>query len=43
MVCNQCIMVVNQIFLEAGIQVKNVQLGNVETNDEVNDTTLKKN
>ena len=31
MVCNRCIMAVSQIFNQAGIEVKNVQLGKVET------------
>ncbi|NQU80340.1 MAG: helix-turn-helix transcriptional regulator [Bacteroidetes bacterium] len=35
MVCNRCIMVVSQIFDEAGIKVENVQLGKVKTTEEV--------
>jgi len=35
MVCNRCIMVVSQIFKEAGIKVDNVQLGKVTTTEEV--------
>lgn len=35
MVCNRCIMVVSQIFNEAEINVENVQLGKVETAEEV--------
>lgn len=35
MVCNRCIMVVSQIFNEAGIKVENIQLGKVETTEEV--------
>jgi len=35
MVCNRCIIAVSQIFNEAGIKVENVQLGKVETTEEV--------
>ncbi len=35
MVCSRCIMVVSQIFNEAGIEVENVQLGKVKTTKEV--------
>lgn len=35
MVCNRCIMAVSQIFNEAEIKVENIQLGKVETTDEV--------
>ena len=35
MVCNRCIMVVSQIFEEAGISVENIQLGKVKTSEEV--------
>ena len=35
MVCNRCIMVVSQIFNEAGIKVENIQLGKVKTTKEV--------
>jgi AraC family transcriptional regulator len=40
MVCNRCIMAVSQIFSEAGIKVKNVQLGKVETIEEVDSDKL---
>lgn len=35
MVCNRCVMAVSQIFKQAGIEVENVQLGKVETTEEV--------
>lgn len=35
MVCNRCILVVSQIFDEAGVAVENVQLGKVKTNEKV--------
>jgi len=35
MVCNRCIMVVSQIFTEAGIEVENIQLGKVKTKQEI--------
>jgi len=35
MVCNRCILVVSQIFDEAGITVGNVQLGKVKANEKV--------
>ena len=40
MVCNRCIMAVSQIFNEAEIKVENVQLGKVETTDEVDPDKL---
>ncbi len=35
MVCNRCIMVVSQIFEKEGLKTENIQLGKVETTDEV--------
>lgn len=35
MVCKRCIMAVEQIFDEAGIEVKNIQMGKVKTKHEV--------
>jgi len=35
MVCNRCIMVVSQIFEEAGIKIEYIKLGQVKTTDEV--------
>lgn len=35
MVCNRCIMVISQIFEKDGVKTKNIQLGKVETTDEV--------
>lgn len=35
MVCSRCILVVSQIFDEAGVTVENVQLGKVKTNEKV--------
>lgn len=40
MVCNRCIMVVSQIFNEAGIKTEKVQLGKVETLEEVDPVKL---
>ena len=40
MVCNRCIMVVSQIFNEAGINVESVQLGKVKTTEEVDPDKL---
>ena len=40
MVCNRCIMVVSQIFNEAGINVENIQLGKVKTTEEVGQDKL---
>ena len=42
MVCNRCITVVEQTFQQAGVKVENVQLGNVETSEELNDNTIKR-
>lgn len=42
MVCNRCILVVSQIFNEAGVKVVNVQLGKVETTEEVDSDKLEK-
>lgn len=42
MVCQRCVMVVSEIFNEAGIAVEKVQLGKVKTTDQVNDETLQK-
>lgn len=35
MVCNRCILVVSQVFNEAGIEVENIQLGKVKTKQEI--------
>lgn len=35
MVCNRCIMAVEQIFNEIGVDIENIQLGNIETKEEV--------
>ena len=40
MVCNRCIMVVSQIFNEAGVNVESVQLGKVKTTEEVDPDKL---
>ena len=40
MVCNRCIMVVSQIFNEAEVKVESVQLGKVETTEEVDPDKL---
>jgi AraC family transcriptional regulator len=40
MVCNRCIMAVSQIFNEAGIKVEKIQLGKVETTEEVDPDKL---
>lgn len=40
MVCNRCIMVVSQIFNEAGINVESVQLGKVKTTEDINPDKL---
>ena len=40
MVCQRCIMVVSEIFNDAGIEVENVQLGKVETRHPVDNETL---
>ncbi len=41
MVCQRCVMVVSQIFSEAGIEVENVQLGKVTTTEVLRDETVK--
>jgi AraC family transcriptional regulator len=40
MVCNRCILVVSQIFDEAGVTVENIQLGKVITKKEVDPDKL---
>ena len=40
MVCNRCIMVVSQIFNEAGINIENILLGKVKTTEEVGQDML---
>lgn len=40
MVCNRCILVVSQIFDEAGVTVENVQLGKVKTTEKVDPDKL---
>jgi len=40
MVCNRCIIVVSQIFSEAGVNVETVQLGKVKTTEEVDPDKL---
>lgn len=42
MVCNRCIIVVNQIFKEAEVEVKNVKLGALETVEELNENIIKR-
>ncbi|MDT8394588.1 MAG: AraC family transcriptional regulator [Bacteroidales bacterium] len=42
MVCNRCIMVVEQTFQEAGVKLDNIQLGSVETSEELNDSAIKR-
>ncbi len=40
MVCQRCIMVVTQIFTEAGVEIKNIQVGTVTTKDDVESKKL---
>lgn len=42
MVCNRCMMVVEQTFQEAGVKIEKIRLGAVETSAEVNDSTIKR-
>lgn len=41
MVCNRCIMAVEQIFNKAGVKLDNTRLGAVETSKELDDITIK--
>lgn len=41
MVCSRCIMAVQTILEKAGIKVKTIHLGEVETNNELSETELK--
>ena len=41
MVCNRCIMVVEQIFQQAGVKLEHIQLGKVETSEDLNEATIK--
>lgn len=41
MVCNRCILVVEQIFQKAGVKLNYIRLGAVETSEEVNGSKLK--
>jgi YesN/AraC family two-component response regulator len=40
MVCNRCIMVVKQIFERAGADIESIDLGSVETNQELNSAQM---
>jgi AraC-like DNA-binding protein len=42
MVCNRCVMVVSQIFGNAGTMVESIQLGKVKTAEEINADKLEK-
>lgn len=42
MVCDRCLESVRQIFQDENIPVENVSLGNVETEESLNDTSLEK-